>query len=69
MFDAVGHEVSTLVAEELSAGLRSYPRTADGLASGIFICRLQAGSFVEIKKFILLDFASSRILQSLSDYF
>jgi len=54
VFDAAGHEVATLVSEELSAGAHSYPWTAKGMASGVFMCRLQAGSYVETKKLIIL---------------
>ncbi len=54
VFDAIGREVSKLVEEELSPGAHSYQWTAEGMASGIFIYRLQTGSFVETKKFLLL---------------
>ncbi|OPZ73194.1 MAG: hypothetical protein BWY83_00232 [bacterium ADurb.Bin478] len=37
------------VAQELSAGDHSYQWTAEGMASGIFMYRLQAGSFFETK--------------------
>ncbi len=54
VFDAIGREVATLVGEELSGGAHTYQWTAEGKASGVFIYRLQTGSFAETKKFILL---------------
>ena len=55
VFDAAGHEVATLVSAELPAGSHSYLWSAAGMASGIYMCRLQAGSLVETKKLILLN--------------
>jgi photosystem II stability/assembly factor-like uncharacterized protein len=54
VFDALGREVSVIISEELSAGsyLRSW--NAQGMASGIYFCRLQASSFTETKKLVLL---------------
>lgn len=54
VFDAMGREVATLVGEKLPAGAHSYQWSAEGMASGIFMCRLQAGSFIETKKITLL---------------
>jgi hypothetical protein len=54
VYDILGREVATLVNESLRPG--HYTRTFDGtgLASGIYVYRLQAGSFVETRKAILL---------------
>ena len=62
VYDVLGNEVATLVNEEKSAG--SYEvefQSAIGgsvgslqLASGIYFYKIQAGSFVETKKMILL---------------
>jgi hypothetical protein len=50
----LGREVRTLVNERLQAG--SYETTFDGsgLASGVYLYRLQAGDFVQTKKLMLL---------------
>jgi photosystem II stability/assembly factor-like uncharacterized protein len=54
VFDVLGREVKTLVSERLQPG--SYETTFDGsgLASGVYLYRLQAGGFVETKKLVLL---------------
>ena len=54
VFDAAGREVATLVSAELPAGSHSYLWTAEGIPSGVFMCRLQGGSFIETIKLILL---------------
>ncbi|MCR4439494.1 MAG: T9SS type A sorting domain-containing protein, partial [candidate division KSB1 bacterium] len=54
VFDALGREVSTLISEELSAGMYARQWNAAGLPSGVYFYRLQAGSFVETKKLVLL---------------
>ncbi len=54
VLDCLGREVTTLVSEALPAG--SYVRRWDamGMASGVYICRLQGGEFVETKKLVVL---------------
>jgi hypothetical protein len=54
VFDLLGREVATLVNEEMGAG--SYEKNFDdsGLASGVYLYRLQAGSFTQTKKLLLL---------------
>jgi len=54
IFDALGREVGTLLNEELSVGIYSKQWDASGLPSGVYFYRLQAGSFIETKKLILL---------------
>ncbi|RKY92064.1 MAG: hypothetical protein DRQ13_10780 [Ignavibacteriae bacterium] len=58
VYDAIGNEISTLVNEEKQAGNYevefSAPGGATSLSSGIYFYRLQAGSFVETKKMVLL---------------
>jgi len=54
VYDVLGNKITTLVNEDKLAG--SYEIEFDGsnLASGIYIYKLQAGSFVETMKMILL---------------
>ncbi|MBK9097162.1 MAG: T9SS type A sorting domain-containing protein [bacterium] len=54
IYDVLGNEVSTLVDEYLPAGSYETEFNADGLSSGIYFYKLQAGSFVETKKMILI---------------
>ena len=54
VYDALGREVATLVNEVKPEGKHSYRFNAAHLPSGVYYYRLQAGSFVETKKFILL---------------
>ena len=54
VFDLLGREVATLVNEEVKPG--SYERVfnAEGLASGVYLYRLQAGIFAQTRKLLLL---------------
>jgi len=54
VFDALGREMATLVSEELSAGIYSKHWDATSVTSGIYFYRLQAGSFVETRKMLLV---------------
>ncbi len=54
VFDIRGSEVRTLVNEFQDVGFKSIRFDAASLASGIYIFRLQAGSFVQTKKLTLL---------------
>jgi hypothetical protein len=54
IFDAIGREVATLVNGVRSAGEYNVEFNASTLASGMYLYRLQAGSFVETKKFVLM---------------
>jgi len=54
IFDVLGREVATLVDEMKEAGRYSVNFNASALASGAYFYRLQAGSFVSIKKMMLL---------------
>jgi xylan 1,4-beta-xylosidase len=54
VFDVLGTEVQTLVNEVKSPGQYTVALNAQGLASGIYFCRLNAGSFAATKKLMLL---------------
>ncbi|MCX6169765.1 MAG: T9SS type A sorting domain-containing protein [Ignavibacteriales bacterium] len=55
VYDILGKEVATLVNEFQQAGAykASFSTLNSSLASGIYLYRLQAGSFVDVKKMIL----------------
>lgn len=54
VYDILGNEVTTLIDEEKPAGVYTVNFDAGSLSSGIYFYQLQAGSFVETKKMILL---------------
>jgi beta-glucanase (GH16 family) len=54
VFDVLGREVATLVNGELNPGEHSVVYKAKGLASGMYFYRLQAGTYHDTKKLLLL---------------
>ena len=54
VFDVLGSEIETLVNEEILASTYEVNWNAANLPSGVYFYRLQAGSFVDTKKMILL---------------
>lgn len=54
LYDVAGREVRTLVDEELPAGWHQTVLEAQGLASGIYFCRMTAGEFTDARKLLLL---------------
>jgi hypothetical protein len=54
IYDVLGNEVAILVDEYRPAGSYEVEFNASHLSSGIYFYKLQAGSFVETKKMILL---------------
>jgi len=54
VYDILGNEVVTLVNEEQSAGTYRADFTADNLASGLYIAKLQAGNYSQTIKMSLL---------------
>ena len=53
VFDVLGKKVATLANGNLHAGRFSYLFDAHELASGIYFCRLTAGSFTQVRQMIL----------------
>lgn len=54
VYNVLGKEVATLVNEEKPAGIYEVEFNASGLSSGVYFYQLNAGSFTETKKMILL---------------
>jgi hypothetical protein len=54
VFDVLGRVVATVVNERKEAGIYEAMFNASGLSSGTYFYRLQAGSFVETKKMMLV---------------
>jgi hypothetical protein len=54
VYDVLGNEVATLINEEKPAGSYEVEFNASELSSGIYFYKLQAGSFIQIRKMILV---------------
>jgi len=54
IYDMLGNEITTLIQEEKNVGKYEVSFDAYQLASGIYFYKLQAGSFIETKKMLLL---------------
>ncbi len=54
VYDILGRELAVLVDERKAPGRYIVQFDGSGLASGVYAYRLQAGSFVETKKLLLL---------------
>jgi len=54
IYDILGNEITTLVNGNKPAGQYSAYFNADKLSSGIYLCTLRAGNFVDTKKMLLL---------------
>ncbi|NIT60960.1 MAG: T9SS type A sorting domain-containing protein [Aliifodinibius sp.] len=54
IYNTLGQEVAKLISERLAAGEYKYEWDASGLASGVYLYRIEAGEYVETKKMILM---------------
>jgi M6 family metalloprotease-like protein len=54
VYSVLGQKVATLVQEDQEAGYHEVRFDGSALASGVYICRLKADSFVQSRKLILL---------------
>ena len=54
VFDILGNEIETLVNEEKQTGTYEMNWYAENLPSGVYFYQLQAGSFIETKKMLLV---------------
>lgn len=53
VFDSLGRELSRLISEEIPAGTHTVQWDAEGMSSGVYYLRLQAGSYVATRKLVL----------------
>jgi hypothetical protein len=54
VYDVLGSEVATLVNEVKEPGTYTVQFSGSGLASGMYFYRIQAGTFLQTKKLLLL---------------
>ena len=54
IFDVLGREVAAIMSGELAEGNYTHQWDASALKSGVYFYRLQAGSFTETKKLVVL---------------
>lgn len=54
IYDAIGRGVLTLINEKLSAGEYETSFDAEGLTSGVYFYKLEAGDFVQVRKMALI---------------
>jgi len=54
IYNVLGELITTLVKEQLKAGYYEYDFNASSLASGVYLFRIKAGDFIQIKKMVLI---------------
>jgi subtilisin family serine protease len=54
IFNLLGQKVVTVAARDMQAGTHKIPWTANHISSGIYFCRVHAGSFSDTKKILLI---------------
>lgn len=54
IYNTLGQEIATMVSESLNPGTYSKQWNANGVASGVYYYRLQAGDLVQTRKLLLL---------------
>ncbi len=54
VYNTLGQRVAQLISGERAAGTHEVQFNASGLASGVYFYRIQAGAFVQTRKFLLL---------------
>ena len=54
VYNLLGREISTLVSGKLNAGIHKIEFDASGLSTGLYFYRIQAGSFIQTKKMMLI---------------
>ena len=54
LYNVAGQEVRVLVDDEMEPGFHTVAVDGDGLASGVYFCRMASGAFVETRKLVLL---------------
>ena len=55
IYDVLGQEVATLVNEVKAPGIYQVTWNATGLGSGVYLYRLTAGSFSDVRKLVVVQ--------------
>ena len=54
VYNILGEDITTLVNNKLQAGNHTYEFDGNNLASGVYIYRIEAGKYQQVKKMVLL---------------
>jgi hypothetical protein len=54
VFDITGREVATLLSSELKAGNHTVTWNAEGFNSGLYLVKMEASNFSEVRKVTLI---------------
>ena len=54
VYNIVGHEITTLINDELSTGYHSIQWDGSRQLSGLYFVQIESGSFIQTKKMVLL---------------
>ena len=54
VFNTLGQQVALLVQAEQDPGYHEVKFDASGLSSGVYLYRMQAGDFVQVRKLLLV---------------
>jgi len=54
LFNVLGEKVTTLVDDVLDAGIHSHTLNAGNMGSGVYFCRMEAGTFARTQKIVLM---------------
>ncbi len=54
VYDLLGREVAVLVHDKKAPGSYAETWDASGMASGVYVCRLRSGDFVQSRRMLLL---------------
>ncbi|MDZ7623791.1 MAG: T9SS type A sorting domain-containing protein [Ignavibacteriaceae bacterium] len=54
VYDALGHEIKTLISGDHDAGVYEVDFDATGLSSGVYFYQIKSASFTETRKLLLM---------------
>jgi uncharacterized delta-60 repeat protein len=54
VFNMLGEEITTLVSDDVAAGAHQVQWQPQNVASGVYVCRLQAGAVAQTRKLVLI---------------